>query len=734
MSFSNQTAEYAFVQASITVGVPAQLALKHIRAGEIDRALGILSLAAEQDPENAKLQELLGILQYEYGDAFKGLAHLERATNLASSNESSWCNAAHVLRRMGEQERALEFYQQAIALAPAYAEPYSGMGNIHFEEAGWERAFELYAQAITLDPQNSSYYNNRAVAALKLGMVGQALLDAQQACALSAVGLHQINFADAYVAARQVTAALQTLAQVNEEGRDSSYFTVLGKIHTQSGELSAAIQSFRKAIELNTYNLDAYEECAAAYYAVGDAMSAQYCIRQCLDMKMDSLRYRYLDCLYAIPIREASRQAGKDAQSKFIHKVDRLQNWLSMNPQPLAALIGINFVSPLYFLYSSECSELALLKYQELQALRAPTQALISSAVADAICIVTAKTNDADYADLCLNPLLRELVSKGTAIHLLSIGIELGAENLGEAAAYAVHDLTTALETIEGIRPKALIYTDAGSNYLSYALAGLRLAPLQLQTWNAGCCLFTDTLDGLLVPDFFVGMDCTDVPIEKMVTYRHPLDGLVASNTVSEPTIATAASGANLLLCDASSLKYQGEYIELLLGLLQKNPELRVRLASDFGYSSLNLKNDLLARAGNWDVDVAERVEFVAGGLAGLLGSAPAGRAFVMDAFPYSDFTTTQAALALDIPVVAMRGLELHGQTSAQLLAALDLAPMLVAENSAEYAELGQRLIGDGAFYAQACANIKAAKNRLAVARVADSDQVLSLAQLLERL
>ena len=706
MSYRRTRIDYPPLKTSITFREPAQLAIKHLRFGDVDRARAVLDVAIVAAPQDAKLHELLGVIEYEHGDAFKGIEHLEIAIALPSADAGTWSNCAHVLNRMGQHAKALKYYDQALALAPDYAEAYCGKANHYLENEDWERAYDLYNKSVGLEPLNPSYYNNRGVAALKLGMVGQALLDAQQANTLEPLDLYQINLADAYVAAGQVSVALATLAQVSEAGRDSGYYTVLGKVHGQSGVPAAAIASFQKAFALNEYHLDAYEECAAAYYSIDDSVSARYCIRQCLDIKPESLRYRYLDCLYAIPIREASVRASEQAQHRFVQKVDRLQKWLDKKPRPLAAINRANFVAPLYFLYSSENSLRALQKYHELQKLRALDECVDTAEVSNAICIVTAKANDAEYAGLCLYPLLRSLSKSDKAVHLLSVGVELNVALQSAAVCNVIFDLEEALETIAQIRPKAIIYTDIASSYLPYALASMRLAPLQLQTWNAGCGVFSETIDGLLAPDFFAGGDYADVELEKLVFYRQQFNQMDRTRTVDRQTTGST-DAARFILCAANSLKYQGEYVELLLDLLQQHADARAIISSDYGYRSLHLKTHMLERAVSRGLKDPERIVFASGDLPALLATVPSAKAVVLDAFPYSDFATVQAALGLQMPVLALNGPELHGQLGAQLMRALGLAPMLVATNLAEYATLCQRLMGDEVFYAQALEQVE---------------------------
>lgn len=711
MSYSRKLVDYVFEQASVTVRGPARVALSHIRAGEIGRAISVLNVAVEKNANDAKLLELLGVIQYEYGDAFQGVASLEKALTLAACNETTLCNAAHVFRTMGECSRALELYQQALELEPAYAEAYSGMGNIFLEEGDCERAYELYAIALTYAPINASYYNNRSVAARKLGMLEQALLDAEQACQLSPLNLHWINLADAYVATENMLGCKRILEKLSNVGFDTNYYTVLGKLHFKNGDLTDSIQSFQKAIELNASNLDAYEECAAAYYTVGDSKAAQYCIRQCLDHKMDSLRYRYLDCLYTIPIRESSREAGVLVQQHFINKVDSLKKWLDKTPKSLSALIAVNFVSPLFFLYNSELTQQALRKYNELLSISKKIEAFNQTERSDVICIVTSKADDAEYNAQCLSHLLRELDASGHEIFLMGIVKKFASESSGMLKTAVVSNSEDALDLLKKIKPKAIIYTDLGSNYLSYALAQTRLAPLQLQTWNSACGFLSDAIDGVLMPDFQSGLNCSNIPREKIYFYKDQLAGLSAGPTISQGLSVDA--GEKFLLCDASALKYQGEYIEVLLDLLQANNTLRLLVASDFGYSSLNLKNEMLACAARKGFNGLDRLIFRPGGFLALLGGVPAGQAIVLDSFPYSDFASVYSALMMNIPVVTMSGPELHGQIGAQLLRVMGLDAMLVSKNMAESAELCQRLVADSDFYALVCLKIAAAKESL---------------------
>jgi tetratricopeptide (TPR) repeat protein len=72
-------------------------------------------------------------------------------------------NKGYEVQKLGDIDKAIEYYQKAISINPYYATPHNDLG-ILYEEKGWfDRAETHYQKAIQIDPNYLSTYSNLAL-------------------------------------------------------------------------------------------------------------------------------------------------------------------------------------------------------------------------------------------------------------------------------------------------------------------------------------------------------------------------------------------------------------------------------------------------------------------------------------------------------------------------------------------------------------------------------------------
>lgn len=102
---------------------------KHLERGEYEEARRIYEQIVNNEPNNAKAYNKLGVIAaYEKNN-----------------------------------EEAEAYFKKALELDPKLSSAASNLGNIFFEKEELEKARECYEKAIDLDPDNPIPYNNLAV-------------------------------------------------------------------------------------------------------------------------------------------------------------------------------------------------------------------------------------------------------------------------------------------------------------------------------------------------------------------------------------------------------------------------------------------------------------------------------------------------------------------------------------------------------------------------------------------
>ena len=133
---------------------------------------------------------------------------------------------------MGDYRRAIQEYDQAIALDPEFHGAYLNRGNIYLRFGDYQSAIRDYSRAIEIDPDAPGAYDNRGNAYAALGQYDRALRDHTQAIEVDP------RFAAAY------------------DNRGTTYMDI--------GEHEKAIRDYDRAIELD----DTY---AGVHYNRGNA-------------------------------------------------------------------------------------------------------------------------------------------------------------------------------------------------------------------------------------------------------------------------------------------------------------------------------------------------------------------------------------------------------------------------------------------------------------------------------
>jgi tetratricopeptide (TPR) repeat protein len=119
------------------------------------------------------------------GDLDRAIADYDQAIRLHASDANYYVNRGFALNRRGDDDRALADFDRAIRLNPKVAVAYINRGNIYYNKGEYDRALPDFEQAIRLDPNNASAYTNRGSIMSKRGDDDRALADHDRAIRLN---------------------------------------------------------------------------------------------------------------------------------------------------------------------------------------------------------------------------------------------------------------------------------------------------------------------------------------------------------------------------------------------------------------------------------------------------------------------------------------------------------------------------------------------------------------------
>lgn len=205
----------------------------------------------------------------------------------------AWYNRGHQFDMNGQTDQALSDFNQAIVLAPNFADVYDNRGQLWQRQSQFDAALQDYNQAIALDSGLARSWLNRAyLRNLMDGPNIQVEQDLQQAIELKPeYGLAFRNLGVYYEQTKQMGRALKTYSSAIEiEPLNSLHRQFRGLVYLKSNQIEAALDDFDAAISL-AISTDLKQEKAhslylrsKAHWLLKDKENAQKDLLQALEM------------------------------------------------------------------------------------------------------------------------------------------------------------------------------------------------------------------------------------------------------------------------------------------------------------------------------------------------------------------------------------------------------------------------------------------------------------------
>lgn len=130
------------------------------RAGRDREVIETGSRLAEEYPDSAFLQQLLGIAHARLGDADEALARFRQAVAITPSDAEAHYHLGSALTRAGQYDAALTAYMEASARRPGHAPTHFAIAELLRRARRIDAAIDQYRAAIQFDPGHAVALNN----------------------------------------------------------------------------------------------------------------------------------------------------------------------------------------------------------------------------------------------------------------------------------------------------------------------------------------------------------------------------------------------------------------------------------------------------------------------------------------------------------------------------------------------------------------------------------------------
>jgi len=716
------------------------------RAGRLEEAGAAYAALGERFPDRADLWHLRAIVAHQRGDLARAGELAARAIALDGSPSGYHLLAGHVAADAGDLAAAARHFEDAVARRPDWASAWLALGNARYDNGETAPARDAFARAVALDPRTARAWNALGLAEMELARPGEAArafakaVTADPRYAPAHLNLARLanregriedalsSLAAAIDADPLFAEALLLRAQILRRLRDpeakaahedaarrlpdnAPIRVALAEYLWEQGYSEAARAEFQQAEARDPGNLRA---------ALGARLVLPAIYRDTADLESARERYaRGLEGLHAAAARFAGTSPGvalkgatwtnfylayqgrndRDLQSRYGDFLERvlvpsLPQYLRERPSPRrGGRVRVGFCSYFFFnctagrYFASWIRDLDPARFEKVVFYTNPWMADDTRAIAAA------------------------------------------ADRFHHLAAYPLQSVAHAIAAEE---LDVLVYPELGMHPDTFALAALRLAPVQVAGWGH------PTTTGLASIDAF--LTCSEMePESAQEAYRERLVGLPGIGTRYQRPRTSSAKGrgdfglppeATLYLCPQSLFKIHPDNDALFARVLAGEP--RARLVF-FGYREGEVtrlfRERLFAALERAGVDAQGRTQFLGFLTHGDYLRVNALCDVMLDTLHWSGGNTSLDAIAAGLPMVTLPGALMRGRQSAAMLRRLGLHA-LVARDRDDYVDIALRLAADAAWRQE----IRQALAERADALFDDRAPVAALADVLEEL
>jgi len=266
------------------------------QVGNLDGAWEMAQRALRTDPDAGQAHNLCGIVHGTRGEHSEAITAFHHAAADARWPERvrAYGNLGVTyvyMRRWDEAARALE---QAVALDPHYALAYSHLGNVYLEQGRHEEALRCQDRATAFDPPYFQGHFNRGAVLAAMGRTEEAIASYRRASQLAPwwIDAHAELGLLLHAQDKREEAEIQfdTVLALRGGGGQGAYYR--GRVHLVRGHQDAALTLFEEAAREAPEWAEPLLGLAQVHEARGDLPAAVEAVRQALQREPQSAEAR----------------------------------------------------------------------------------------------------------------------------------------------------------------------------------------------------------------------------------------------------------------------------------------------------------------------------------------------------------------------------------------------------------------------------------------------------------
>jgi protein O-GlcNAc transferase len=247
------------------------------RLGRAAEALAHYRDLCIEEPERAELWYLASLAEHELGRATQARESVDRALALAPDQPHFRLHSGHVAVDSGDTLIAERDLRRATDLRPDWAPAWASLGTMLFHLQRVSEAQACFEKAVALDPGRARNWNNLGLAFADLGRQDDATRAFERALALDpAYGLAHLNLARTCDSAGKADEAIAHAREACRLApRHAEAHVLAGDLYRKRRDAANALASYRSAIGVAPRNAKARNALAEMLWETGAVEEAR---------------------------------------------------------------------------------------------------------------------------------------------------------------------------------------------------------------------------------------------------------------------------------------------------------------------------------------------------------------------------------------------------------------------------------------------------------------------------
>ncbi len=683
-----------------TIAQALAAGLKHLQAGELQRAEWIYQEILRLDSRNADALHLLGLVAHRLEKHSVAIDYISRAIALKPDVAGFHVNIGAAYGAAGKLEKSVASYCRALEIKPDCAEAHINLGNVLWDQGKRDEAAASYRRALEIKPNCAAEYRQLGHLLWRQGKLDDAVVIFQRALQIQPDdAAAQYGLGNAFCSQGKIDQArvhYRRALEINPDNADAH--NRLGNVLCSQGKLEEAVACYGRALEVEP-------GCTKAHNNLGNALKEQGKLDEALDCYAAALNIAPADLslklnrALALPLIPGSNEQIRQTRAQLAREINTLLD----EPCHFEDLSRIEAVSSHFYLAYHGLDD------RRLQSKIAAVQAKIfpSLQYTAAHCLGPGchETRDRPirvgflstfFFDHTIGKLtgglIKELDRDRFETVVLTVPgpadkwrrfIEAGAN----ATVVLPRDITVAREQIAERKLDVLFYADIGMDPFTYYLAFARLAPVQCVTWGHPVTTGVPTIDYFISNQDLEPDDGTTHYVEELVPLKYLPTYYYKPEIPKQPKgrVELGLHGErNIYLCPQSLFKLHPEFDALLGAILQRDGNADVVLIEG---KHPHWRRQLTERFLRTIPSVVDRVRFLPRVSREDFVQLVAASDVVLDTIRFGGGNTVYEAMSVGTPIVTWPGSFMRARVSYACYRQMGLS-QCVASNTEQYVEL----------------------------------------------